>query len=231
MPSRRSGSMLVRRPDRLVLVAGTATDVGKTWVAATVARELRRLGTAVAARKPVQSFDPGPEPTDAEVLGEATGEDPEQVCPSHRWYPLAMAPPMAAAALGRPPFSIGDLTDELRWPRAVEVGLVEGVGGPRSPLASDGDTVDVARVLAPDLILLVADAGLGTINATRLSAGAFGTARVLVVLNRFDGADGLHRGNRSWLRDRCGLVVTLVEDLAPRLRERIGAANRPAGPD
>ena len=51
--------------------------------------------------------------------------------------------------------------------------------------------------------MLVADAGLGTINSVRLSVGALAGPRGLVVfLNRFDAADDLHRRNRDWLRTR-----------------------------
>ena len=131
-------------------------------------------GVAVAARKPAQSFDPDDEAaaTDAGVLAVATGEDPHAVCPDHRWYPVALAPPMAADALGRAPFTVADLMAELRWPAGAHVGLVEGAGGPRSPLAADGDNVDLARALRPDSVVLVAGAGLGTLNATLLSAAA-----------------------------------------------------------
>ena len=37
---------------KLVIVSGTATEVGKTWVGAALARELRGRGVTVAARKP-----------------------------------------------------------------------------------------------------------------------------------------------------------------------------------
>jgi dethiobiotin synthetase len=157
----------------------------------------------------VQSFEPGVGPTDAELLAGATGEEPDEVCPRHRWYEA----PMAAEALGRPPFRLTDLLDELAWPDAVEVGLVAGAGGPRSPLARDGDTVDLVRGLQPDLVVLVADPGLGAINSVRLAAAPFDPlVPVVVVLNRFDGADSLHRANRSWLGDRFGL--RLVPDAA-----------------
>ena len=42
----------------LILCAGTATDIGKTWVGAATLRSLRDRGHSVAARKPAQSFDP-----------------------------------------------------------------------------------------------------------------------------------------------------------------------------
>ena len=91
---------MTTRPARLVFVAGTGTAVGKTWTAAAVLARLRSAGLQVGARKPAQSFDAGDGPTDADVLAAATGETPHDVCPRHRWYARALAPPMAADALG-----------------------------------------------------------------------------------------------------------------------------------
>ncbi|HEX3622714.1 MAG TPA: dethiobiotin synthase [Acidimicrobiales bacterium] len=198
------------RPERLVVVLGTDTGVGKTWTAAAVLSLLRDAGVAVAARKPVQSFAPCDVGTDAGALALATGERPEDVCPRHRWYAMAMAPPMAAAFLGVAPPSLDDLLGELRWPQGTEVGLVETVGGPRSPIAEDADSVDLAAALAPDLTVLVAHAGLGAINGVRLSAPV--CPRPLVVfLNHFDGGD-LHDRNRRWLQaDGVEVVVDRVE--------------------
>lgn len=202
----------------LVVVTGTGTDVGKTWFAAATLRAARARGCTVAARKPVQSFEPGAEVTDADVLGDATGEAPTTVCPAHRWIPLPMAPPMAADALGREAFTIADLVAGLAPAPGAELVVVEGAGGPRSPLAADGDTVDLARALAPDAVVVVADAGLGTINAVRLCAEALHGHRLVVALNRFEPADALHRRNRDWLLTHEGLeVVTDPEALATSL--------------
>jgi dethiobiotin synthetase len=207
------------RPRRLVVVTGTGTEIGKTWVAARLAESLVAAGRSVAARKPAQSFARGDRTTDADVLAAATGEAPSTVCPPDRWYEVAMAPPMAAVVLGRPPFTIADLAAELTWVESTDVGLVEGAGGPRSPLASDGDTVDLAALLAPDLVVLVADAGLGTINAVRLSVAPFADiAPACVVLNRYDPTDDLHARNREWLATHAGIdVVVDVLELALRI--------------
>lgn len=199
------------RPNRLLVVAGTGTEVGKTWVAARLLAALRSQGCSVAARKPAQSFDPGDDAlgtTDAQLLGAASGEEPATVCPARRWYPVAMAPPMAAEHLGLPPVTLADLAAELVWPDpAVDVGVVETAGGVHSPLAEDGDTVDLCRMLRPTVVVLVADAGLGTINAVRLGAGALAAHPLVVVVNRFDAEDELHRRNASWLTERDGLSV------------------------
>jgi dethiobiotin synthetase len=205
---------VANRPERLVLVAGTGTEVGKTWVACRLARALRRRGLIVAARKPAQSYDPADDlaDTDAALLAHATGDHPAVVCPQHRWYPAAMAPPMAAEALGRPPFTVADLVGELAWPPAVGVGLVEAAGGVRSPIAADGDGVALAAALHPEHVVLVADAGLGTINGVRLAIAALASWPVIVVLNRYDPADDRHARNLEWLAGRDGLDVVTDPD-------------------
>jgi dethiobiotin synthetase len=194
-----------------VVVSGTGTEVGKTWVAARLARSLRRAGVPVAARKPVQSYDEAEGPTDADVLAAATGEDPHLVCRPVHWYALPLAPPMAAEALGAPPISIDDLVGGLDLPRAG-VCLVEGIGGPRSPLADNGDTVELANAIDADLIVLVAEPNLGVLNDVSLGIDAFAPRDVVVFLNRYDDGLELHRRNRSWLTEAEGLRVVVDTD-------------------
>jgi len=210
------------RPERLVIVLGTASGVGKTWTTAGILRDLAGDGARAVARKPVQSFAPADaSATDAHVLAAAGGEEPEAVCPRHRWYEVPLAPPMAAAVLGRPAYSVDDLVEELVWPDGTSVGLVETAGGPRSPIAADGDSVDLCTALSPDVVVLVADAGLGAINAVRLSVDVLitGCAPVVVVLNRWEGSD-VQRRNREWLRRDGYQVTTSVADVASRLTHR-----------
>lgn len=206
----------------LVVCVGTATDVGKTWVGARVLEAFRARGRTVAARKPAQSFDPSDgHPLDAEVLGGATGEAADTVCSGARTYAVAMAPPMAAAVLGRAVPTLQELLDEMTWPQPEpDVRWVETVGGPRSPIASDGDAVDLVQRLEPRKVVLVADAGLGTINAVRLALAPFRDLghEPLVILNRFDAGDDLHRRNAAWLLDRdvaallsAGALVDVLE--------------------
>jgi len=169
----------------------------------------------------VQSFEPDDpvEGRDASLLAAATGEPVDRVCPAHRAYEVAMAPPMAAAALDRPPIRLADLVDELAWPEPVDVGFVEAVGGLCSPMAVDGDGLALIERLEPDLVLAVAPAGLGVVNDVRLLARALGDRPLTVVLNRYDEADALHRANLVWLTERDGLdVVTDVEAVVARIR-------------
>lgn len=228
---------VVDRPP-LVLVAGTGTDVGKTWVGSQVLTGLRDAGVPVAARKPVQSFDLADPPSgrDAAVLAAASGEEPTTVCPPHRSYPVPMAPPIAAEVLGAMPFTIADLVSELVWP-PVGVGLVETAGGVRSPQAADGDVVQLCRALGPAMVLLVADAGLGTIHAVRSSAAALtggpdegrlatvtSSEQMVVVLNRFDRRSELHQRNLEWLAGRDGFEVVCLPGQEQELVQRVHGA-------
>jgi len=208
----------------LVVVAGTGTGIGKTWVTAELALALRGRGIPVVARKPVQSFAPEHQTqTDAEILGEATIEDPHVVCPAHRWLPREMAPPMAADALDADPFTVAELAAEVTSSLPVgAIALVESAGGVRSPLAADGDTVTLVGALHPVLVVLVADAELGTINSVRLSVDVLLSHRVVVYLNRYDTGNELHVRNHDWLATRMGLdVVTdpeALEEIVASLR-------------
>lgn len=222
---------MTQRPRRLVAVTGTGTDIGKTWVTAATLRELRAGGHRVAARKPAQSFTLGdPTPTDAAVLAGATGEEQDVVCSAHRCYPVALALPMAAEVLGRNSFGIDDLSRELvrSWPseESIDIAFVEGAGGVASPQAADGDMAALIEAIDPDLVVLVADARLGTINVVRLSVRFLGDRRPTVVhLNRFDSESCLHRRNRRWLAEREGLEVTTdIATLATRVIDPGGKA-------
>jgi dethiobiotin synthetase len=198
------------RPKVLIAVVGTGTEVGKTWFAANCLLFARQQGLHIAARKPAQSFaSDDTKPTDAELLAQASGETALQVCPQHRWYPLAMAPPMAADALNLAPILAADLLAELVWPASIDVGLVETAGGLYSPITHDADNVQLLQALQPDQVVLVADAGLGTINAVRLCLPALKRFNVVVFLNRFDINTSLHQRNREWLRQHYKIETTI----------------------
>lgn len=201
---------------RVVFVAGTATGVGKTWVAARLVEHLRDGGVAITAFKPVESHAPGAT-TDADLLARAARLPTEVVCPPHRRYPLEMAPPIAAEVLGRDHFTVADLLAETVLP-PEGVAIVEGVGGVRSPLASDGDNADLAVALHADVVVLVAPAELGAINAVRLAMTPLRGFRAIVFLNHYDDGDDVHRRNADWLTTRDGFeLATDARDLAQRM--------------
>ena len=214
------------RPDHLIAIAGTGTDVGKTWVARGLVAGLRGTAVTVAVRKPAQSFAPGDDDagvTDAHLLAVASGEDPRRVTPPHRWYPAPLAPPMAADVLGLPAFGVADLVRELEqsWDSGARIGIIETAGGLRSPIADDGDCLDLILAARVERVVLVADAGLGVIHDVRVCAAALADVHlpVIVMLNRFAAAApyATHARNAAWLARREGLdVVTDIEALTAR---------------
>ncbi|MFZ0666935.1 MAG: dethiobiotin synthase [Acidimicrobiales bacterium] len=211
-------------PACTVVVVGTGTEVGKTWVSAALLEACRAEGLTVVARKPAQSFEPGSGPTDAEILGSATGEDPHVVCLPHRWYPVPYAPPMAADLLEMPAFTVRNLLDEIDFP-AVQAGLgiIEMAGGVASPIAHFAGTgqMDFVESVGPDRIVLVADAGLGTISAvltaldwirSHVQSVRDQKTKCVVALNRFDSAVDLHQRNATWLADVGVSLVRTTRD-------------------
>lgn len=217
----------VATPRHLVVLLGTSTEVGKTWVAARLVEALRRQAITVNVRKPVQSYDPASsEPTDAEVLGAASGESPEVVCAADHSFGLAMAPPMAAEVLGVDIPTVAEVVAGLRWTDGIDLGIVETVGGVRSPLCADGDSRQLALALGADVTVLVADAGLGVVDAVRKSVDSLAPVSPLVFLNRYDAHDDLHRANRAWLTEHDGINVSVaIDSLAKEVRRQV---HRPA---
>ncbi len=99
------------------------------------------------------------------------------------------------------------------------------------PRPGTGTRSDLVAALDPDLVLLVADAGLGTINAVRLSLTALcppgSSGRdPIVVLDRFDVRHDLHRRNREWLAARDGDRVLVVPGEEGALADLSLAAGR-----
>ncbi len=128
-----------------------------------------------------------------------------------------MAPPIAAEHLGRDPLTLAELVAELGLP-GHGITVVEGAGGWRSPLAADGDTRALARLIQPDMVVLVAGAELGAIHAVRSCMDAMDGRPATVFLNRYDAAQRVAASNLNWLRDRDGFdVVTEIEMLAERV--------------
>lgn len=174
-----------RFPPRGLFVTGTDTEVGKTYVAAAILRELAAAGVLVGAYKPacsgaVVDRDSGTRTWgDVVALRDAAtrpGETPppeDFVCPQRFDAPLA--PPAAAAAEGRAVDADRLVAGAAAWRDRCEFLVVEGAGGLLAPLADGADNRDIAAAFGYPL-LVVARNRLGTINHTRLTVEAAGRA-------------------------------------------------------
>jgi dethiobiotin synthetase len=176
---------------RGLFITGTDTGVGKTYVAAMIARSLRAAGRRVGVYKPAASGcrREGDKlvSDDALALWNAAGGpgDLEHVCPQRFAAPLA--PHLAAAKEGKR-IDPGLLQSGLDyWRERSEIVLVEGAGGLMSPLGETEYNGDLAAALGLPL-LVVARNALGVINATLqtlVAATAFGQGLAVagIVLN------------------------------------------------
>jgi dethiobiotin synthetase len=152
-----------------LFIAGTSTEVGKTHVAAMIARALVAEGRRVGAYKPAASGcreDHGELiADDAASLWEAAGRPGElaRVCPQRFLAPLA--PPRAAALEGRRVDGHLLRTGVEYWRQRSDVVLVEGAGGLMSPLSDEDYNIDLAHDLGYPLVIVAANE-LGVLNAT-----------------------------------------------------------------
>lgn len=174
-----------------LLVTGTDTEVGKTLIAGAIARCLRRRGRSVEVFKPVATGcrrgREGLISADAEFLAACADSRRTlaEIAPVR--YAAALAPNVAAAREHRPVDLEAIFEAYRRLAGAAEVVIVEGVGGLLCPITDEFWVVHLARLLALPVVV-VARAGLGTINHTLLTLHAARSAGLDVagvVVNRY----------------------------------------------
>ncbi|MFF0817088.1 dethiobiotin synthase [Rhodococcus sp. NPDC003318] len=154
----------------ILCVTGTSTDVGKTVATAALAALALAQGRTVAVCKPAQTGVDAGEPGDLAEVQRLTGV--RDVVELAR-YPEPLAPDTAARRAGLPLLDRADVVAAVRDLDAThDLTLVEGAGGLLVRLGVDGFTLaDVAADLDAPL-LLVAAAGLGTLNHSALTVAA-----------------------------------------------------------
>ncbi len=196
---------------RGVLVAGTDTNVGKTFVARALCAILRRHGIPVVGLKP---FETGcrPHPEDALALErEAQSGLPLDLrCPVR--YRAPLAPAVAAESEGLK----GTLEDALKAIALASIGrvaVVEAAGGLLVPLDGRHTNLDLAVALRLPVILVGRNA-LGTLNHVALSAEALRLRRLSIaalVLSRGNApADPSQASNARWARQLTDVPVAVA---------------------
>jgi dethiobiotin synthetase len=213
---------------RGVFVTGTGTEVGKTVVAAALARSLARAGERVAVFKPVVTGLDEPGEGDHELLRRAAGsrQDDDQVAPYRYGAPVS---PHLAAELAGETIEPGLLIQRARQAAgSADVLVCEGVGGLLVPLTGGYQVRDLARELELPLVI-AAPPALGTINHTLMtveSARAVGLQVACVVLTPWPGRPGrVEESNR--------LTIASLGSIPVETLERIDLARPdswPAGP-
>jgi dethiobiotin synthetase len=198
---------------RGLFVTGTGTEVGKTVVAAAIARTLASDGRKVAVFKQAVTGLEEPGEADHELLRRAAGssQSDDEIAP-YRYDP-PVSPHLAAEMAGEriePPRL-------MRAAQRAEAGgdclVCEGVGGLMVPLAPGYLVRDLARELALPLVV-AASPDLGTINHSLLTLEAARAAALdvaAVVLTPWpDDPDPMQLSNRRTLESMGGAAVGVL---------------------
>ncbi|MFT3789091.1 MAG: dethiobiotin synthase [Tepidisphaeraceae bacterium] len=177
-----------------LFITGTDTDVGKTVITGAIGNWFHRRTARVGVCKPVATGcvrqREGLVSEDAEFLASTChARHPlDLICPQRYAEPLA---PAIAAERARTPIEWPVIDNALQFmARDSDLMLVEGAGGALVPMDERTFVLDMIRWLGLPTVV-VARAGLGTINHTLLTVAMLRAAGVDVagvVINRYNAA-------------------------------------------
>lgn len=175
---------------RSFFITGTDTGVGKTIVTGAIAAVLHARGMRVGVMKPAETGCREKRgelfPKDAAFLKKAAGSGLplDLICPYR--FPEPLAPAIAADRAGTT-IDLRVIKRNFEIIRAQsDVVLVEGAGGLMVPLTGKKLYLDLAAELGIPLII-VARAGLGTVNHTLLTVSAARARKIeisAIILNQ-----------------------------------------------
>lgn len=211
---------------KAIFITGTGTDVGKTFVAGLLVKKLRESGKNAAYFKAAMSgnergADGRLIPGDALWVKQASGisQPVEEMCPYV--YEHAYSPHLAARLEGNPVRM--DVVKKAFWKVSENYDYitVEGSGGILCPLCFEEEKGE--KIQLEDMIkalnlscLVVADAGLGTINSVVLTIAYMRSKAIPVkglIFNHFHPGDVMEEDNLRMCQALTGLkVLACVKD-------------------
>ena len=206
---------------KCIFVAGTGTDIGKTYVTGLLVKKLRQSGRNAGYYKAAIS---GAEKDsngrllagDALYVNEQAGIGETQERLVSYVYEQAVSPHLAARLNNRPIDFERVQTDFAAARGKYEYLTMEGSGGIICPLRWD----EKQHVILDDLVqklglstLVIADAGLGTINAAVLTVEHLQHRDIPVrgiILNHFHAGDEMEEDNLRMIEEITGVPVLAV---------------------
>lgn len=230
-----------------IFIAGTDTEVGKTWISCRLAAAARGLGRRVAVCKPVAAgaacTADGLRNDDALALIESAGSSAPYALVNPWCLELPASPHLAARAAGVRLTLEPIVAAAAALARDADFLLVEGAGGWLAPIDDERTMADVALALGLPVVLVVG-LRLGCLNHAMLSAAAIRASGLPLagwIGNRIDPGFALCEENVATLQQRLGsaplavfghgggtadaaLATAAVRELERRLAPRPGAA-------
>ncbi|MCD8329542.1 MAG: dethiobiotin synthase [Lachnospiraceae bacterium] len=208
---------------KTLFVTGTGTDVGKTYVTGLLLKKLQQSQKSAAYFKAAMSgnerrADGTLIPGDALHVKTVSGiaQPLEEMCPYV--YETAVSPHLAARLEGNPVDLEQVLRDFDQVCGQYEYVTAEGSGGILCPLRFDEQRLSLEDFIRARHLpsLLVADAGLGTINSVGLTVSYMRSRNLSVkgiLFNHFEPGNVLHEDNRFMCETLTGLkVIACVRD-------------------
>ena len=188
-----------------IFITGTDTGVGKTFVTATLAKVLKDNGINVGVMKPIST---GPN-SDALFLKRFIGlkDNIKLICPVNFKESLA---PYVVSKFEKKQISLKNIFkayDKLK--KMHDFLIVEGIGGIFVPISKKYMVLNLIKDMKLPVIL-VAKAGLGTINHTLLSINALKKEKIKilgVIINFYKGKSLVEKTNPKILQEISGVPI------------------------
>ncbi|MCS7307591.1 MAG: dethiobiotin synthase [Aquificaceae bacterium] len=196
---------------KAVFITATDTGVGKTFISYNLAYALKERGIKVGYLKPIET---GVQelPEDGSLLASITGQDLDEVVPVRFRLPLS---PYAGIMEEGMEFSLEELKAHYqRMLDKYQFLIVEGAGGIAVPIKKNYNYANLSYDWGLETIL-VARAGLGTINHSFLSwyyMRSMGVKPFVIIMNRFSGKDVSERTNPSIVEELTGVRVVKIRE-------------------
>ncbi len=200
-----------------IFITATGTDIGKTYISALIVKKMKECGYNCGYFKPVISGV-------TEMCGKLVDSDANYViqtadleadaenCVSY-WWKEAVSPHLAAKRANQ----VIDISkikyDYSQACKKYDYLLIEGAGGITCPLIINKDEKYLLKDLIWELglsVIIVADAGLGTINSTLLTvdyAKSNGIEIEGIILNNYESDNFMHWDNLEKIEALTGVNV------------------------
>ena len=207
---------------KCIFITGTDTDVGKTVITGCIASSLLKKGKNVAVYKPVQCgnlLKGKIKSPDLFLVKNLSGISDNCIFNDYS-FKFASSPHLAAE-LENKKVDINIIKkhfDEIS--KNFDYVLIEGSGGLMVPLIRDYTVLDLIRDLSVP-VLVVARAGLGTINHTILTVNALKSRKIKVIgiiLNYFKGST-IEEDNKKIINQLSGVKIIGAAPFSGNLRK------------
>lgn len=212
---------------KAIFITATGTDIGKTYVSGLIAKHIKDKGLNIGYYKAALSGSNDIKDSDAwYVKQQADLLDSYDEMVSYT-YKHAYSPHLAAQIEGNPP-DIKIIKNAYKdISKKHDYMIVEGSGGIICPIRYDSNQ----KIFLEDIIkelnipsLIIADAGLGTINSTVLTIEYMRSKNLKingVILNRFEMANKMHEDNQKMVEEMTGVkIIGVVIDGILKLDEK-----------